>query len=186
MTIYLARHGRTAYNHTRRFQGQTDVPLDETGLRQARELAVKVAGLGLVALWASPLARARQTAQAVSDHIGLPIRFDDRLMETDTGIWTDRLYDELVAENSRAFRDFADADESFGFEGGETYVQQAERVMAAIADIEQGPQPALVVTHGMSMRLALRRRTDDPWPSGASIPNTALIELPTVGRAAAG
>jgi broad specificity phosphatase PhoE len=184
VTLYLARHGQTAYNHTRRFQGQMDVPLDETGLRQAKDLALRVAGLGLVALWASPLARARQTAEAVSAHLGLPIQFDDRLMETDTGVWTDRLYDDLAAENPPAFQGFLTADETFGFEGGETYAQQAKRVMAAIEEIEQGPRPVLVVSHGMAMRLALRRRTDEEWPIAERIDNTALIELPPAGESA--
>jgi broad specificity phosphatase PhoE len=187
VTIYLARHGQTAYNHTRRFQGQMEIPLDDTGQRQAKDLAVRVADLGLVALWASPLARARQTAEAVSEHIGLPIRFDDRLMETDTGIWTDRLYAEMAEQDPHAYQGFAGAHEDFGFEGGETYAEQGDRVMAAIADIEQGPQPALVVSHGMVMRLALSRRTGEPWSISSSIPNTALIELPaTEGQAAGG
>lgn len=185
VTIYLARHGQTSYNHTRRFQGQMEVPLDDTGRQQAKDLAARVAGLGLVALWASPLARARQTAQAVSEHLGLPIRFDDRLMETDTGIWTDRLYDEMAEHDPHAYQGFAGAHEDFGFEGGETYAEQGDRVMQVIADIERGPRPALVVSHGMVMRLALSRRTGEPWSISQSIPNTALIELPAIEDQAA-
>ncbi|ALG07138.1 histidine phosphatase family protein [Kibdelosporangium phytohabitans] len=180
MTIYLARHGQTAYNQTRRFQGQTEVPLDETGQRQAKELAVTVADLGLVALWSSPLTRARQTAEAVSAHIGVPIRFDPRLMETDTGVWTDRLYDELAAADPGAFHGWVSGAEDFGFDGGETYAEQGDRVMAALVEIERGPRPALVVCHGMVMRLALTRRAGaaDAWSSSETIPNTAVIELP--------
>jgi broad specificity phosphatase PhoE len=186
VTIYLARHGQTAYNHTGRFQGQMDVPLDDTGQQQAKDLAARVAGLGLEVLWASPLARARQTAEAVSQRIGLPIEFDDRLMETDTGIWTDRLYAEMAEQDPHAYQGFVGAHEDFGFEGGETYAEQGERVMAAIADIEQGPRPALVVSHGMVMRLALSRRTGEPWSISQSIPNTALIELPATADQATG
>ncbi|WP_168211310.1 histidine phosphatase family protein [Actinosynnema sp. ALI-1.44] len=180
MAIYLARHGQTAYNQTRRFQGQTEVPLDETGQRQAKELAVTVADLGLVALWSSPLTRARQTAEAVSAHIGVPIRFDPRLMETDTGVWTDRLYDELAAADPAAYRGWVSGAGDFGFEGGETYAEQGDRVMAALVEIEQGPRPALVVCHGMVMRLALNRRAGsaDAWSSSETIPNTAVVELP--------
>lgn len=178
VTIYLARHGRTAYNHTRRFQGQLDIPLDETGHQQAKELALRVADLGIVALWSSPLARARQTAEAVSAHLGLPIRFDDRLMETDTGVWTDRFYDDMAAEAPDAYQGFVTGAADFGFEGGETYAEQGDRVMAALADIEQTEQPALVVCHGMVMRLALTRRTGEPWSINGAIQNTALIELP--------
>lgn len=180
MTIYLARHGRTAYNQSRRFQGQTEVPLDETGHRQAGELAVKAAGLGLVALWSSPLTRARQTAEAVSAHVGLPVRYDPRLMETDTGVWTDRLYDELAEADPAAYQGWLSGADGFGFDGGETYAQQGDRVLAALTEIEQGPRPALVVCHGMVIQLAMIRRTGGlgTWPSSAAIPNTAVIEFP--------
>nr|WP_052478001.1 histidine phosphatase family protein [Kibdelosporangium sp. MJ126-NF4]CEL15290.1 Phosphoglycerate mutase family [Kibdelosporangium sp. MJ126-NF4]CTQ95669.1 Phosphoglycerate mutase family [Kibdelosporangium sp. MJ126-NF4] len=180
MTIYLARHGQTAYNAARRFQGQTEVPLDETGQRQAKELAIKVADLGLVELWSSPLTRARQTAEAVSAHLGLPIRFDPRLMETDTGVWTDRLYDELNEADPEAFHGWVTGAADFGFEGGETYREQGDRVLAALTEIERGPRPALVVCHGMVIRLALIRRTGSPdmWASSASAPNAVVVEFP--------
>jgi probable phosphoglycerate mutase len=178
VTIYLARHGQTSYNKVRRFQGQMDVPLDETGRRQARELAVRVADLGLVALWASPLARARQTAEAVAVHIGLPIRFDDRLMETDTGIWTDRWFDDLKREDPQAYQGFLAAPEDFRFTGGESYAEQGDRVMAAIAEIDQGPKPVLVVCHGMAIRLAVSRRTGKPWSIKDPVENTEVVQLP--------
>jgi broad specificity phosphatase PhoE len=178
VTIYLARHGQTTYNAIGRFQGQMAVPLDETGRRQAGKLAVRVADLGLVALWSSPLARARETAETVSVHIGLPIRFDDRLMETDTGIWTDRYFDDMKAENPQAFQGFLDAPEDFRFEGGESYTEQGDRVMAALADIDQGPKPVLVVCHGMVIRLAVSRWTGQPWSIKDPIENTALVRLP--------
>ena len=56
--IWLARHGQTAYNHERRFQGHLPVPLDETGRDQARALAREAAGREWAALWCSPLERA--------------------------------------------------------------------------------------------------------------------------------
>jgi broad specificity phosphatase PhoE len=178
MTIYLVRHGMTDYNRIGRFQGQSDVPLNETGRKQARELALRVADLGLKSLWASPLARTRQTAEAVSVHIGLPIRFDERLMETDTGVWTDRYYEDMKREDPEAHQGFVTAAEDFAFEGGESYAEQGDRVMAALADVERGPKPALVVCHGMVMRLAVSRRTGKPWSIKDPIDNTHLLQLP--------
>lgn len=175
--IYLARHGRTPYNHEGRFQGLGDVPLDETGLRQAQELAEHAAGRGLVALWASPLRRARQTAEAVAAVTGLEIRFDARLVETDTGDWTDRSFEEVRAEDPVAFDAWLNGDSAFAFPGGESFQQQGDRVMAAIAEIEQGPQPALVVCHGLTARLALARRRGEPGPDPNPLPNGALVPL---------
>jgi broad specificity phosphatase PhoE len=186
VTIYLARHGQTAYNSAGRFQGQLDVPLDETGLLQAKELAVKAADLGLVALWSSPLARARQTAEAVSAHIGLPVQYDDRLKETDTGIWTDRMVADFATEDPEGYRDWISGAADFGFAGGETFAEQSDRVMAALIEIERGPRPALVVCHGMSMRLALARRAADRFASSTGIPNTAVIEFPSADQATDG
>ena len=69
--IWLARHGQTAYNHARRFQGHLPVPLDETGREQAHELARQAAQREWGALWSSPLERALETAQIVGE---MPIR----------------------------------------------------------------------------------------------------------------
>jgi broad specificity phosphatase PhoE len=64
--ILLARHGETNDNlEPHRFQGFTDTPLNDTGRRQAHELAERVAGDGIVSLWASDLSRARETAEIV-------------------------------------------------------------------------------------------------------------------------
>jgi probable phosphoglycerate mutase len=175
--IYLARHGRTPYNHEGRFQGQGDVPLDETGLQQAQELAQNADGHGFVALWASPLRRARQTAEAVADRLGLEIRFDPRLMETDTGDWTDRSFEEVRAEDPAAFDAWLTGDSGFAFPGGESFQHQGDRVMEAIAEIERGPQPALVVCHGLTLRMALARRRGEPGPDENPIANGALVPL---------
>ena len=83
--VFLARHGQTSYNLEGRFQGQQAVPLDDTGREQAGELAERAAGYEFAALWCSPLLRARETAEIVSARIGLSLREDARLMETDAG-----------------------------------------------------------------------------------------------------
>jgi broad specificity phosphatase PhoE len=165
--IYLARHGRTAYNEEGRFQGQGPVPLDDVGLQQARELGELARGYGFRALYASPLLRTRQTAEAVAAKIGLPIQYDERLMETDTGDWTDRSFAEVRAEDPEAFDGWLQGKADFAFPGGESFVQQADRVTAALEEIERGPLPALVVCHGMAIRVALARRRglDGPGPN---------------------
>jgi probable phosphoglycerate mutase len=175
--IYLARHGRTPYNHEGRFQGQGDVPLDEHGREQAAELAELAAGQGFAALWASPLARARETAGIVAARIGLPVREDARLAETDAGDWTDRLFADVHAEDPAGFGAFVRGEPTFAFPGGESFATQGDRVMAALAEIEQGLLPALVVCHGMTIRLALARRRGEPGPGERLIDNGMLVAL---------
>jgi broad specificity phosphatase PhoE len=175
--VYLARHGQTAYNAEGRFQGQQAIPLDEVGRAQAAELAERAAGYGFAALWCSPLLRARETADAVAARIGLQPVEDARLMETDSGDWTDRSFAEVIAEAPDAFAAFAAADAGFAFPGGESFAQQEVRVAAALDDIEAGPLPALVVCHGMVIRAALAVRAGELLAHVKRVPNAALVPL---------
>ncbi|MHB1468940.1 MAG: histidine phosphatase family protein [Solirubrobacteraceae bacterium] len=175
--IYLARHGQTAYNLERRFQGQLEVPLDETGRAQALKLAERAGEHGFAVLWSSPLLRARETASAISSRIGLPIRTDPRLMETDAGDWTDRTFAEIEAESPGLFAGFASGDPDFAFPGGESFAQQGARIEAALAEIEAGATPALVVCHGVVIRLAVSNRAGRRVPLAERVPNAALVPL---------
>lgn len=175
--VYLARHGQTAYNIEGRFQGQLPVALDEKGRTQAQELAKRAAEHGFAALWCSPLRRARETADAVAKHIGLDPREDARLMETDAGEWTDRLFSEIQAETPEEFVKFIDGDPTFAFPGGESFAQQGVRVAAAIYDIRRAEAPALVVCHGGVIRLALSLHLEHGATLADRVPNGALIPL---------
>jgi broad specificity phosphatase PhoE len=175
--VYLARHGQTAYNIEGRFQGQLPVALDAKGRTQATELAERAAEHGFAALWCSPLKRARETADAVAKRIELEPREDARLMETDAGDWTDRLFSEIQAETPEEFVKFIDGDPTFAFPGGESFAQQGVRVAAAIYDIRRAEAPALVVCHGGVIRLALSLHLEHGATLADRVPNGALIPL---------
>jgi probable phosphoglycerate mutase len=175
--VYLARHGQTAYNLERRFQGHLPVPLDDTGRVQAVDLAERASAHGFAALWCSPLSRARETADIVAERIGIEPREDPGLMETDAGDWTDRLFVEVQAEDPDGFAGFIGGDPSFAFPGGESFAQQGERVAAALADVEQGELPALVVCHGVVIRIALYQRAGHRVALAERVPNAALVPL---------
>jgi probable phosphoglycerate mutase len=183
--VYLARHGQTAYNHEGRFQGQQQIPLDDTGRAQARELAERAAPYGFRALWTSPLLRARETADAVAARTGLVPIEDARLMETDAGEWTDRPFAEVRAEAQELFDSFAAAEPGFAFPGGESFAEQEIRVEAALADVMRGELPALVVCHGMVIRAALHPRLGDRAPGFTRVPNAALVPLDPAAAAEA-
>jgi len=173
--LWLARHGETAYNAVRRFQGQSAVPLNDRGREQAHALAEQAATHDFAALWCSPLARARETADIVAARIGLVPVEDPRLMETDAGDWTDRMFDEVAAEDPARFAGFQEGADDFAFPGGESFAQQQDRVCAALDEIRAaGPLPVLVVCHRNSMRLALERFTGarvalDDVPNGSMV-----------------
>lgn len=177
-SIYLARHGQTAYNREGRFQGQQAIPLDETGREQALELAERAAAYGFRALWCSPLLRARETADAVGARLGLEPHEDPRLMETDAGDWTDRSFQDVRAQAPEQFDAFVACDPAFAFPGGESFTEQEERVSAALEEIEQTSElPALVVCHGMVIRAALYRRSGHNMEGVTRVPNGALVPL---------
>ncbi|HTA32224.1 MAG TPA: histidine phosphatase family protein [Solirubrobacteraceae bacterium] len=192
--VYLARHGQTAYNHEGRFQGQQQVPLDDTGRAQAAQLAQRATAYGFRALWCSPLLRARETADVVAARLGLEPKDDARLMETDAGDWTNLTFEEVRAQAPERFDAFAAAEPGFSFPGGESFAEQEVRVSAALADIEKGELPALVVCHGMVIRAAFASRAGDgatgpsPTVPFKRVPNAALVPLApaAAARAAAG
>jgi probable phosphoglycerate mutase len=178
--ILLARHGETTWNRDRRFQGQVDVPLNDTGRDQARALAEAARSEQLAALYASPLSRARETAEIVGAELGLEPRLDDRLKEVDVGDWAERLKPDIERDDPEAWAAFRAAGEDFRFPGGESLREQTERVVAALVDITQRRElPALVICHRGVIRCALahtHNRGLDTYHEWA-VPNGELIRL---------
>lgn len=176
--VWLARHGRTAYNAAGRFQGHLPVPLDDLGREQARELAVAAAELAPAVLVASPLARAWETASIVGERLGLEPVADARFVETDAGDWTDRPFADVVAEDPEGFQRFLALDLGWGFPGGERFADQQARVLDGVAHWRAAgaPGPVLVVCHGVTIRLALLALRPQAAPDGAP-DNGSLVAL---------
>lgn len=177
--LLLARHGETDDNREPiRVQGFRDTPLNETGRRQATELADRVADVGLHSLWSSDLVRAQETAQIVGARVGLTPRLDQRLREANRGRWEGRLFVDIEAAEPELYGAWLRAGEGFRFPGGESLREQSDRVAAALQDIRAlGQLPALAVCHGGSIRVMLCRR--DPRGLDAfhefEVPNTAVV-----------
>ena len=148
MKLYIARHGETAWNAENLVCGRTDLPLTERGMEQARLLAENAVGKGIEVIIASPLLRARQTAQAVSDAIGVPVEIDRRLIELDFGIFEGK---------SRTDPSFAYTRTQFPtrYPGGESAFQMAHRVYSCLEDVKQknAGRTVLLVCHGGVCRM---------------------------------
>jgi broad specificity phosphatase PhoE len=153
-TLLLARHGETDWNRDGRWQGQTDTPLNERGREQAGALAAEVAGDGIAAVYASDLARARETATIVADRLRVPLHIDPRLRELHFGGWEGLTTLEIEERYSDEIARWRADDGSSAFAGGETYVQMSERVVAALIDIAatHPSEDVLVVFHGGPIR----------------------------------
>lgn len=179
--IHLARHGETDDNRPPlRFQGFRDTHLNATGRRQAGELAERVAELGIAALWSSDLARARETAEAVSARLGLAVRLDPRLREANRGRWEGRLFPDVAREEPELFAAWMRAGPDWRFPGGESLAEHQQRVAECVAEIRAcGVLPALAVCHGGSIRVMLCLA--DPRGLSAfhdfELPNVTVVKL---------
>ena len=153
MKLYYARHGQTDWNAQNKVCSRADVPLNETGIAQARELAAKAAALGEIdVIFASPMLRARQTAEIVARATGKLVLYDERLQEWDFG----RLEGAERGEFAEALRQFRGTEFALPLGGtGETLLQLAHRVYAAVEDIRAvcADQTVLAVTHGGVCRM---------------------------------
>jgi glucosyl-3-phosphoglycerate phosphatase len=149
----LWRHGQTTWNVERRFQGHSDIPLDETGEAQAEYAAKRLTTLRPDVIFASDLSRALQTAAPLSRLTSLAVTPDKNLRERSGGDW-EGLTDEEIRE--RYPRERAAWDPP----NGESAAAVADRVSGSlirIAGLLDDGQLAVVVSHGAALRLGMTR-----------------------------
>src|SRR5262245_42602239 len=126
--LLLARHGETEWNRVGRWQGHADPPLNDEGRRQAVELAERLAGDGIAAVYSSDLQRASETARTVGDRLGLEVVEDPALREIDVGSWSGLTRAEVAERFPDGFARWLDGE--IGHDG-ETRQQLAERAVDA-------------------------------------------------------
>jgi len=186
--LFLARHGETIWHAGNRYTGSSDVPLNETGKRQAEDLAAWAADAGIAAIWSSPLSRARATAAPAAARLGLPITVDAGLCEVGFGTAEGRTLGELPPGEAAAFR--ADPVQN-AFPGADDPLAAARRGAEALRRIaaRHPGGHALAITHNTLLRLTLcellgiphsRYRTVFP-----QVGNCAVSQLRLTGQDAA-
>lgn len=151
-TIYFIRHGETDWNRDRRYQGQQDIPLNETGRLQARRngrvLAEFMPGIATARFIASPLMRTRETMEIVRAELGLPpaaYETDPDIVELSYGKWEGTLQD-VVAEQDASEWAARNADPfRWRPEKGESYADLFARVQRWANAVDQD---CVVVSHG--------------------------------------
>ncbi|ASU83078.1 histidine phosphatase family protein [Nocardiopsis gilva YIM 90087] len=147
------RHGQTAWNTEKRFQGQTDIPLNDTGMAQARSAAALLARLRPDAIIASDLRRAADTADCLAARTGLTVEHDKGLRERYGGSWegltTAEIHERWPEENAR-----------MAIPDGEDLQAVGERVQEAIVrGLASVPENGLLVvaSHGAALRAGINR-----------------------------
>jgi len=187
--VLLLRHGQTAWNLDGRFMGQTDIPLDETGLQQAEMAAQRLAREPFQAIYSSDLSRAWQTAQAVHQAIlgasagGSAVRLiaEPRLREMSFGDWQGLTYAQIQERYPRQLADWEAEMLGDAPPSGETLSQMVQRAQAAYLEILAAHPGGcvLIVAHGGTLQilccLALGLPPERFWQLHLS--NASLSEL---------
>lgn len=150
--LTLIRHGQTDWNLARRIQGSTDIPLNETGRADARTAAGRLEGVTHHSIYASPLKRARETAEIISESLGLgsPVLVPD-IREREFGEGEGMLVSEYIEKYG---------DWQSPVPGAETLDGVAERALVALDAIARDArrrsaplaESVIVVTHGGVIR----------------------------------
>jgi broad specificity phosphatase PhoE len=156
VTILLVRHGETAWNLERRYQGRFDSPLTERGAAQARAIGRLLAGLAAAVaapIVASPQGRARRTAEIIGEELGSAgaVSVDERLRELTLGSWDGLTYGEIEARSPGIFDD-GGPEWCFRAPDGESYDAFAARVGEWLGE-QNDAAPIIVVAHGLVGRV---------------------------------
>jgi broad specificity phosphatase PhoE len=170
--LFLTRHGRTHWNHLGRFQGHSDVPLDDVGRAQAAALAPTLSGQ-IEAVIASDLLRASQTARIVADVLSIPVlALDPDLRERSYGVF-EGLTREECRERHPSLWDARERNRNFEPPGGESnaiVVARMQRGLTNAVERVRGRYTAcLIVGHGSSLRMFLEVLTQQPVTSIANL-----------------
>jgi broad specificity phosphatase PhoE len=166
-TVVLVRHGRTRANREGVFRGRMDVPLDGVGREQARATGNRLKDRPLAAIYASPLSRARDTAEAVARHHDLKVQVDEAFDNLELGPWTGRRRAEVAREDPDRWRLWVTRPEELRLAGAETLGQVAERSAARLGELvrDHAGEEIVVVAHRAVIKPLLARVLGlaSPW-----------------------
>ena len=151
-TLLLARHGETDWNRDGRFQGHADTSLNARGREQAQALADELPHVDVI--YSSDLSRSLETAEIVSERLGLQVRVDPRLRERNFGSWEGLTGAEIERASPDAYGRWRRG-EGFGADDAERHEAFAERIEAFLTDVlpRHPGETVLVIAHGGSIRV---------------------------------
>ncbi len=190
MKILLARHGETPWNAEGRYQGQEDIPLSSVGETQARALGARLAEVRIDRAVASPLTRAKTTAEfALGDARKAMLSVDPGLMEIAHGTWEGLLASEIRERDGERLQAWRDAPDTVLMPGtgGESLQHVFDRAWPAFARATEGlgaDDMLLVVAHDAVNRVLLCRILGIPfaklWTFRQAPTTLNLLEGPNV------
>ena len=152
MRIYLIRHGETDWNRINRMQGREDIPLNEDGVSQAIACGEALKGLGIAAVFTSPLKRARRTGEEIAKCIGLyssDVYPMENLIERDLGIFSGK----CIEDRQKYFAIAASEDSKAGMELFSDVLVRMQKALVELADT--GYESVAAVSHGAAINVLL-------------------------------
>jgi broad specificity phosphatase PhoE len=182
LRVFVIRHGESTWVRERRFAGSRDVPLTDTGRRQCAAVARALGGAGVAAVYASPLERARASAEVIAEPHRLPVRIVPAFAEMAFGAWEGLTRDEIRARFPEGWEQWRAAPHLYAPLGGETVARVAERVAAGVTELQQAhtDQTIVLVSHSIVMRVmvlaALGLGLDRLWTVDAAPAGITEIE----------
>jgi len=155
--LLLVRHGVTTWNAQHRYQGHTNVPLSEVGVRQAVALAERLSAEEIHTLYSSDLDRARTTARLIAQRHDLPVCLEPRLREIHFGAWEGLSYQQIQERYAEEYKAWKADPMSVAPPGGETLAQVAERVRAVLDQlaVRHLNETVLITAHGGVLQVLL-------------------------------
>ena len=182
LRLFAIRHGETESSRTRRFAGSRDVALTADGRAQCEAVAQALADARLAAVYASPLDRARASAEIIATPHGLAVRVEPAFREMGFGQWEGLTREELAARDPEAYRAWARTPHATAPPGGERLADVVRRVAGGLDALRDahGGETVVLVSHAIVLRLlilhALGLGPDRLWTVDASPAGISEIE----------
>ena len=155
--LYLIRHGETDYNNALRFQGQTDIPLNQKGIEQAEKAADFFRDIPLQAIYTSTLIRAKTTAEIIAGVKGMDVQETDALREMSFGIWENMNTKDIQKKYAKEWKDFFASPANTKIPQGESMSDVQTRVYPVVQEIlDRYPEGDVAfVAHGGIIRVLI-------------------------------
>ena len=136
-TVYLIRHGQTAWNREEVFRGRADIPLNETGRKEALLTGQYLRKVKVGSVYSSPLSRAVETAEAIAGHQGKEVQILDGLIDIDFGRWQGVSHEGVRERYGELYRQWKDTPHLVRFPGGESLEEVRARALREIHEAVQ-------------------------------------------------
>jgi phosphoserine phosphatase len=177
--IIITRHGETEWNVSGYCQGTYDSPLTANGQDQAKKLADRLLGEKIVAIYSSPLGRAKATAQVIADRFNLPVTPCQEFQEISFGEWEGKAWEELRNIYPEGFVEWEQAPHTYRFPGGENMEEVLVRAKAKLAElvIKHKGETICIVSHGITVKVLVTSMLDytladwleTPWQHNTAV-----------------